>query len=241
MAANEGTERQRARRARILQCTRELVAAVGYDGLTMRELAQCAEVSPTTLYNLYTNKDELLFAAVGEFMAVSYRQARSLAPERGYEQLVRVVEVMGEQVAATPEYAEAIAKGLFQAAPDNPLSQLLVARESRQCLPSLQAMAEARQLNPEIDQARIARLLVNGSWGCIFGWLKGVVPLAAVRREMRDLRLAILISASKGSARKHMEGWLLRDPEPLPVAAAPVPATAPKETRRRRAGRNQSR
>lgn len=218
MAANEGTERQRARRARILQCTRDLVTAVGYDGLTMRELANCAKVSPTTLYNLYTNKDELLYAAVGEFMSDSYRHACSIAPHAGYEQLVRVAEVMGEQVMETPEYAEAIAKGLFQAAPENPLSQLLVARASRQCLPSLQAMEAGRQLRPGVDQERIAHLIVNGSWGCVFGWLKGVVPLAKLRREMRDLRLAILLSVAKGKARKHMESWLLQDPEPLPKA-----------------------
>lgn len=216
MAANEGTERQRARRARILQCARELVTAVGYEGLTMRELAHCAKVSPTTLYNLYKNKDELLFAAVGDFMSGNYRQARGLAPEAGYEQLVKVVEVMAEQVVATPEYAEAIAKSLFQATPDHPLSKLLVDRASQQCLPSLQAMAATRQLRPEVHQPRIAHLLVNGSWGCIFGWLKGVVALPDLRRELRDLRLAILISATKGSARQAMEAWLLREPEPLP-------------------------
>ncbi|MCC5871413.1 MAG: TetR/AcrR family transcriptional regulator [Gammaproteobacteria bacterium] len=215
MPITNGTERQRARRERILEATRELVTNVGYEGLTMRELAARANVSPTTLYNLYVNKDELLFAAVGDHMSGSLQQARSLAPNRGYEQLVRIVEVLAIQVQTTPEYAEAIAKALFQAAPDSALAQLLVVRTNLQCLPSLQAMQEARQLRPGVEHERVAHLLVNASWGCMLGWLKGLVPLADLRREQRDIRLSILMSISRGAARRHMEEWLDSEPDSL--------------------------
>ncbi|MCC5885111.1 MAG: TetR/AcrR family transcriptional regulator [Gammaproteobacteria bacterium] len=215
MPDHAGTERQRARRDRILQATRELVTSVGYEGLTMRELAARAQVSPTTLYNLYTNKDELLFAAVGDHMSGSLQEARALAPDPGYEQLVRIVEVLGVQVQATPEYAEAIAKALFQAGPEDALTRLLVLRTSQQCLPSLQAMADAGQLRPGVKHDRTAHLLVDASWGCMFGWLKGMVPLADLRRELRDLRLSILMSVAEGEARRHMEEWLDSEPENL--------------------------
>lgn len=215
MPANEGTERQRARRDRILEATRELVTSVGYEGLTMRELATRAKVSPTTLYNLYVNKDELLFAAVGDHMSGSLQEARALAPDPGYEQLVRIVEVLGVQVQATPAYAEAIAKALFQAAPHDALTRLLVLRTSQHCLPSFQAMESARQLRRGVDHTRTAHLLVNASWGCMLGWLKGMVPLADLRRELRDLRLGILMSVASGAARNHMQDWIETEPENL--------------------------
>lgn len=211
----EGTERQRARRARILEATRELVTTVGYEGLTMRELAARANVSPTTLYNLFSNKDELLFAAVGERLWGSLVEIRDLAPEPGYIELVRTVEVLALHVEAEPAYAEAIAKALFQAGPEDALTRLLVQRTAQRCIPSLERMLALRQLRPEVDLERTAHLLVDGSWGCVFGWLKGLVPLTDLRRELRDLRLSILISVARGSARREMEAWLAAELDPI--------------------------
>ena len=54
------TPRQEDRRDRILGVARQMVADYGYGGMVMSEVAERAEVSPTTLYNLYNTKDELL-------------------------------------------------------------------------------------------------------------------------------------------------------------------------------------
>ena len=53
------TPRQEVRREKILSAARKLVASQGYDGMVMSDLAEVAEVSPTTLYNLFNTKDEL--------------------------------------------------------------------------------------------------------------------------------------------------------------------------------------
>ena len=55
-------EHKAERRARIQAIARELVARRGYDGLTMRELAQTARVAVPTLYNLFGSKDAILVA-----------------------------------------------------------------------------------------------------------------------------------------------------------------------------------
>ena len=60
----ELTPRQESRRHRILKVTREMVADHGYEGMVMSEVAERADVSPTTLYNLYNTKDELLLEAL---------------------------------------------------------------------------------------------------------------------------------------------------------------------------------
>ncbi len=54
------------RRARILKAARRVVARSGYDGLTMRDLAEAARVSVPTLYNLFGGKDAILAAAMAE-------------------------------------------------------------------------------------------------------------------------------------------------------------------------------
>jgi AcrR family transcriptional regulator len=57
-------EHKSERRTRILAAARKLVAARGYDALTMRELAVAARVSVPTLYNLFGSKDAILAAEV---------------------------------------------------------------------------------------------------------------------------------------------------------------------------------
>jgi AcrR family transcriptional regulator len=57
-------EHKAERRSRILAAARKLVAARGYEALTMRELAQVARVSVPTLYNLFGSKDAILVAEV---------------------------------------------------------------------------------------------------------------------------------------------------------------------------------
>ena len=59
-------EHKSERRARILASARTQLARHGYDGLTMRDLAQAARVSVPTLYNLFGGKDAILAAAMAE-------------------------------------------------------------------------------------------------------------------------------------------------------------------------------
>src|SRR5262245_33997697 len=59
-------EHKSERRVRILTAARQQLAKHGYDGLTMRDLAQAARVSVPTLYNLFGGKDGILAAAMSE-------------------------------------------------------------------------------------------------------------------------------------------------------------------------------
>src|SRR5947209_19459743 len=68
-------EHKAERRERILRAARKLVAARGYDGLTMRELADAARVSVPTLYNLFGSKDAIL---VAELQTIAARVAAAL-------------------------------------------------------------------------------------------------------------------------------------------------------------------
>jgi AcrR family transcriptional regulator len=70
-------EHKAARKARILAAARKLTATHGYDGLTMRELADAARVSVPTLYNLFGSKDAIL---VAELEASALRLASQLPP-----------------------------------------------------------------------------------------------------------------------------------------------------------------
>jgi AcrR family transcriptional regulator len=61
MGSKERRERERDEvRNRILDAARELFATFGYDGVSMRKIAEKIEYSPTTIYQYFKDKDALV-------------------------------------------------------------------------------------------------------------------------------------------------------------------------------------
>src|SRR5512139_1318604 len=56
-------------RKEILDSAREIFINDGYDGFSMRKLAEKIDYSPTTIYLYFKNKDDLLFAICEEFFS----------------------------------------------------------------------------------------------------------------------------------------------------------------------------
>lgn len=70
MGISERREREReAVRRKILDAARELFATEGYDRVTMRGIADAIEYSPTTIYNHFEDKDDLVLALCSEDFA----------------------------------------------------------------------------------------------------------------------------------------------------------------------------
>ncbi|HEX6200027.1 MAG TPA: TetR/AcrR family transcriptional regulator, partial [Thermoanaerobaculia bacterium] len=75
-------------RERILQAASGAIAAHGFHGMSMRELARAAGMSLSNLYNYFPSKEEILFALQKEAFEVLVTSAedalRRLDPEAGY-------------------------------------------------------------------------------------------------------------------------------------------------------------
>jgi TetR/AcrR family transcriptional regulator, cholesterol catabolism regulator len=63
-SAHARTERQRARRRRILSAAAELASAGGFEAVQMREVAESSEVALGTLYRYFPSKIHLLVAVL---------------------------------------------------------------------------------------------------------------------------------------------------------------------------------
>jgi AcrR family transcriptional regulator len=61
------SKQREERKQRILEVGRRQIAENGFDGVTMRELAEESLVSVPTLYNLFGGKNELLSAVVESY------------------------------------------------------------------------------------------------------------------------------------------------------------------------------
>ena len=203
--------RQLARQQRILECARRAISKVGYDALTMKDLAESSEVSIKTLYNLYSSKDELLMAAVADLLADLAKQPLVLEAKAGIPRLLARVEATSAQVVATPEYAETMARALFQAGRDNRLVDVLLNGTRRSVLAQLQVAAAEGDLLPGLDLEQTATVLAGHQWSVVLMWSKGLVATADFEAVALRSQLLSLTALCQGEQKDKIVQKLSRE------------------------------
>ena len=209
---NSLTRTQIERRERILEAVRDRLSSHGYDGLSMRDLADSANVSPTTLYNLFGGKDALVLAALRDLLdQIAVRVAQSEAT--GMQRLLIGAEEIGRQIVATPEYAEGMTRTLFNADPSDPICELLLAdgiEGNRRALLDMQALDEIQR---GVDVDAFARDLTGRGWMVILLWMKGFIALRDMPSELkRSIVVALAAAMTPRLARRMRTEFNLRTP-----------------------------
>ncbi len=203
------TPRQEDRRHRILMVARQMVADYGYGGMVMSEVAERAEVSPTTLYNLYNTKDELLLEALRELMVISYQRVGEMSElGPGWKYLLNVMEYGAALRASEPAYAEAITDALLRAVQGDALTELLLHSVRQDFLHSLSKMMEQGELTEGVDVEHLATILLGNYWSTFMMINKGLEAISRMRVGLLVNVLSVLIASSQGAAREEMERTL---------------------------------
>jgi TetR/AcrR family transcriptional regulator, cholesterol catabolism regulator len=94
---------------RILAAVLESLERGGYDGVYLQEVARTARVSLATVYKLFGTRDELIVAAMEQWMAsTSYADLAPPAPEETlYDGLMRLFRRVFEPWERNPRMLEA--------------------------------------------------------------------------------------------------------------------------------------
>lgn len=108
------TARQRDRRARILQATNTLLAEHGYDAVSMRAIADAADVAERTLFNIYTSKDGLIATSARERTEEIIDEAWGKAADPGIGFFLSLAETLSRRTLEQPDVARALAPVLVQ-------------------------------------------------------------------------------------------------------------------------------
>lgn len=197
--------RQEERQKRILEVARRELAAVGYDEITMQRLAEAAEVSTKTLYNLYGSKDELLLSSVENLLQQLQEASSSRGGREGVEALMALCEVSAQQVVATPHYSEVLAKALFGADKEHRLTRILLGDTLQQAEQAFAASQQQGEIDAEADVKALAKLFTAHQWGLILAWDKGLIPLADYPEVALRSQLTTILPVCQGRLRK----WLI--------------------------------
>ncbi|MEM1231317.1 MAG: TetR/AcrR family transcriptional regulator [Pseudomonadota bacterium] len=196
--------RQRERQRKILATARALLDEQGYAGMTMRELARSAGVAQGTLYNLYSSKDELIVAAVDDLLTELGEQAVAAETAPGFDAIIQLAWIMGSQIEKTPNYAEAIARALFKAQPEDPIVEVTFGRFIPAVTGHLHRAAALEDLRPDVAIAPLARHLAGQNWSVILQWLMGVLPAAEIGRETVRSQMMTLAGVATRAANERL-------------------------------------
>ncbi|MFE7133722.1 TetR family transcriptional regulator [Streptomyces sp. NPDC057638] len=189
------TERQEARRRRILQASAELASRGGFDAVQMREVAEVSCVALGTLYRYFPSKIHLLVATMQAQLDGLHTTLRKRPPagenpaERVAETLMRAFRALQRE----PQLADAMVRSLTFA--DRSVSPEVdtVSRQTTAII--LDAMG---QEHPTPEQLSVVRVIEHTWHSALITWLSGRASIAQVKIDIETVCRLITLTDPAG-------------------------------------------
>lgn len=208
LAPKELTAPQKARREAILQAVRRLLAAHGYDGLSMRQVAAEAGVSPSTLYEIYESKDTLILNSIRSRLEEIGEEEVSVEP--GLDRLLHRLQTIGTFFDDAPGQAEAVSRLLFQDSDNDLSTQVLLRNAFHARKMSIEEMIDAGQIHAPKDVDLLSRALVSITWGTVLFHQRGELRSNVAAEMIRESVAVLLPFAASPRIRQRMLGIVER-------------------------------
>ncbi|MEU6989232.1 TetR family transcriptional regulator [Streptomyces sp. NPDC046465] len=192
-AAPPLTERQEARRRRILHASAQLASRGGFDAVQMREVAEAAGVALGTLYRYFPSKVHLLVATMQDQLQHMHTTIRKRPPagetpaERVSETLMRAFRALQRE----PHLADAMVRALTFA--DRSVSPEVdtVSRLTTAIILDAMGLTE----NPTPRQLSAVRVIEHTWHSALITWLSGRASIAQVKIDIETVCRLIDLTA----------------------------------------------
>ncbi|OEJ96469.1 TetR family transcriptional regulator [Streptomyces thermolilacinus] len=177
------TERQEARRRRILHASARLAGRGGFDAVQMREVAEAAEVALGTLYRYFPSKVRLLVATMQDQLDGLHATLRKRPPagesaaERVAETLMRAFRALQRE----PQLADAMVRALTFADRSVSAEVDAVSRQTTAIILDAMRLAEP---GPSPEQLAAVRVIEHTWYSALISWLSGRASIAQVRADI---------------------------------------------------------
>ncbi|CAM5296643.1 TetR family transcriptional regulator OS=Streptomyces fumanus OX=67302 GN=GCM10018772_01330 PE=4 SV=1 [Streptomyces fumanus] len=180
-AAAPLTERQEARRRRILDASAELAGRGGFDAVQMREVAEVSQVALGTLYRYFPSKVHLLVATMQDRLEQLHATLRGRPPagDTAAERVARTLMRAFRALRREPELADAMVRAVTFA--DRGVSAE-VDRVSRQTTAIILDAMGVRDPGP--GQLAAVRVIEHTWYSALIAWLAGRASIDQVRADI---------------------------------------------------------
>ncbi|MFI1967934.1 TetR family transcriptional regulator [Streptomyces cinnamoneus] len=194
------TERQEARRRRILQATTRLASRGGFDAVQMREVAELSSVALGTLYRYFPSKVHLLVATMRDQLEHLHETLRERPPTeedpaaRVAQTLMRAFRAMQRE----PHLADAMVRALTFADRSVSAEVDTVSRLTTTII--LDAMGLTGPPTPA--QLSVVRVIEHTWHSALITWLSGRASIAQVKIDIETVCRLIGPSADRPGPRR---------------------------------------
>jgi AcrR family transcriptional regulator len=193
------------RKQRILEAARLLIADRGYDGVTMRELADKSLVSVPTLYNLFGGKSELLLAAVESYFVGLVGNAGLAEAEEGLARIILLAETLGRETPRHATYARSL-MGFFGNVSDaGGIHEFVANQLTNALIGALEQMKRKRQLAAWVDPRALGTRLASQLSITTFEWARNQLSDEALLAAMLYGTGVTLLGVARGKAAADLE------------------------------------
>ncbi len=223
-----------ARRQRILDETRKLIAERGLAGFSMDEICRRADVAKRTLYNAFQTKERMIAIAIHEYFDRYISKIPYTAPPGTLQGTIERLVFVIQRNRQIRNYITAIMSVYFSPDADRSIWQTMHSMAVESNLQWVQALAGRRQLQPWIDPQRLTDDVVRIEYAIIYDWCRGRIADEDVALHLLTGHLTCMVGATRGAARKQIEDKLLEfHTSGIPTMNAPEPVAETKRTARR--------
>lgn len=191
-------ERREARRRHLVEAAAGLIRENGGLGFSMLQLAERAEVSPATPYNLLGSKSELLRLIVAQEFATFVERLATLPPAPPLPRLLAATDAVVAHYTADPAFY----RGLYRAAGGTEGGEMrtLMQREGQQLWRQMvEAAFQSGELRPLIEADALTEILLRSIGATTEAWLAEHWSASQFAREMAlTCRLLVAGLAAEG-------------------------------------------
>jgi len=190
-------EHKAERRARIIEAARALVTKHGYDGLTMRDLAEAARVSVPTLYNLFEGgKDAILVAELERASIVI--ASRIKVDGSFFERGMSAFEAGMDLIEAQPAFFRAAMRMFLTSPVTGEMRRRVEDGYVAIMASNLRAAKKAGQLVDWVDPEIVARHMHAQYMACFLAWGIGELDFPSFRAAALSGICHLLIGVTTG-------------------------------------------
>lgn len=198
-------EHKMERRARILAAARKIIAAQGYDGLTMRSLAEKSRVSVPTLYNLIGGKQAILAAGLEETFEVASSALETVVSGSCVERILVSCDASTEQLLNAPAYSRELVQAFLASSETDPLRRRFADRFVRLITAQLEDGRRTGEIADWIDPVLVAEREYAHYIQVMIQWACGDYDDASFHRYARLGLCLLLLAVVTDKARPELQ------------------------------------
>ena len=199
------SKQREERKQRILDVGRRLIAAHGFDGVTMRELAEESLVSVPTLYNLFGGKNELLSSVVESYFEKLMGSALRRPTGEGLPRIFAVCRLLSVHLPQNAQYARSLMTFSLAGSDSSPVLEFVARELAGEFGLALEQMQTRRQLVAWVDREALAERLASLLLMITFEWGNQHLTDEALEAAMLFGAASMLLGFSRGKAASELE------------------------------------